>query len=80
MGRLVIRYGFAAMVLAALVGLAYMLMRELTTPSTNEGLTALLGGLVGAVGAGFSQMIRDLYSLDDSVGGNGHSNGTEPPK
>lgn len=71
--RMYLRYGFAGLLLAAAVYMATLLVRELSTPQTNEGLAALLGGLVGAVGMALTQAVRDLFNTADEVGGNGHT-------
>ena len=65
MNPMLIRYGFATLVLVALVAVTGVLVRILTTPETNEGLTALLGSLVTALGLGFTNIVRDLYKVED---------------
>lgn len=71
--RMLIRYGFATLLLGAVLILAWMLIGLLTTERTNEGLAALLGGLVGAVGMALKDVVKDLYTPDDGEGGNGHA-------
>ena len=63
--RMLIRYSLPMLIIIVMAGALYFIVQELQSAETNEGLTALLGAVLGYLGNALQQAIRDLYATND---------------